>query len=63
MTEIANLNFKIARLRHQMRGMQSDIRHLTNAGIDCAKAAARLGRMQDDLMKLIEQRNQIERAA
>jgi hypothetical protein len=63
MTKLANLNFKIARLRHQMRGVQSDIRQLTNAGIDCANAAARLRRMQGDLLRLIEERDRLACAA
>jgi hypothetical protein len=63
MTKLANLNFKIARLRHQMRGVQSDIRQLTNAGIDCANAAARLGRMQGDLLTLIGERDRLTCAA
>jgi hypothetical protein len=53
MTEIANLNFRIARLRYRMRGAQADIRHLTNAGLDCANASRRLRRMLIDLLALI----------
>jgi hypothetical protein len=56
MTKLANLNFKIARLRYQMRGTQSDIRLLTNAGLDCANAFDRLRRMQMDLLALIAER-------
>lgn len=32
MTKLANLNFRIARLRYQMKGVQSDIRLLTMPG-------------------------------
>jgi hypothetical protein len=53
MTKLANLNFRIARLRYQMKGVQSDIRLLTNAGLDCANASMRLQRMQADLLALI----------
>jgi hypothetical protein len=56
MTESAKLNFRIARLRHQMRGTQADIRLLSSAGLDCTNAAARLARMQGDLLALIAQR-------
>ena len=56
MTDSAKLNFRIARLRHQMRGTQADIRLLSNAGLDCANAAARLTRMQGELLTLIAQR-------
>ena len=56
MTESAKLNFRISRLRHQMRGTQADIRLLSNAGLDCANAAARLARMQGELLALIAQR-------
>jgi hypothetical protein len=56
MNEIANLNFKIGRLRHQMRGTQSDIRLLTNAGLDCANASERLRQMQFALLTLIAKR-------
>jgi hypothetical protein len=56
MTESAKLNFRIARLRHQMRGTQADIRLLSNAGLDCRNGAARLTRMQAELLALIAQR-------
>ena len=56
MSESAKLNFRVARLRHQMRGTQADIRLLSNAGLDCANAAARLARMQRELLELIAQR-------
>ncbi|MGM4918437.1 MULTISPECIES: hypothetical protein [unclassified Tardiphaga] len=56
MTKLANLNFRIARLRYQMKGVQSDIRLLTNAQLDCANAAMRLRRMQADLLALIAER-------
>lgn len=56
MTESAKLNFRIARLRHQMRGTQADIRSLSGAGIDCTNAAARLARMQGELLELIARR-------
>ena len=56
MTESAKLNFRIARLRHQMRGTQADIRLLSNAGLDCANAAGRLARMQGELLALITRR-------
>jgi hypothetical protein len=56
MTKLANLNFRIARLRYQMKGVQSDIRLLTNAGLDCANAAMCLRRMQADLLVLIAER-------
>jgi hypothetical protein len=56
MTPLAKLNFRISRLRFQMRGMQSDIRLLSNAGLDCANAAARLARMQAELLALIAER-------
>lgn len=56
MTDNANLNFKISRLRYQMKGAQSDIRLLTNAGLDCANASERLRRMQADLLALIAKR-------
>ncbi|MEH2468575.1 hypothetical protein V1281_002168 [Nitrobacteraceae bacterium AZCC 2161] len=56
MTQLAKLNFRISRLRFQMRGMQSDIRLLSNAGLDCAHAAARLARMQAELLALIAER-------
>ena len=56
MTESAKLNFRIGRLRYQMRGTQADIRLLTTAGLDCANAAARLARMQSELLGLIAQR-------
>jgi hypothetical protein len=57
MDQSAKLNFRIARLRHQMRGTQADIRLLTSAGLDCANAAARLARMQSELLGLIAQRD------
>lgn len=56
MTRLATLNFKISRLRYQMKGMQSDIRLLTNAGLDCSQASERLRRMQADLLVLIAER-------
>jgi hypothetical protein len=56
MTESAKLNFTIARLRHQMRGTQADIRLLSSAGLDCANAAARLARMQAELLALMARR-------
>ena len=56
MTKLANLNFRIARLRYQMKAAQSDIRLLTNAGLDCANASTRLRRMQADLLALIAER-------
>ncbi|WP_441241594.1 hypothetical protein [Tardiphaga sp. 768_D3_N2_1] len=56
MTKLANLNFRIARLRYQMSGVQSDIRLLTSAGLDCANASMRLRRMQADLLVLIAER-------
>lgn len=56
MNQNDNLNFKIARLRHQMKGAQSDIRLLTNAGLDCANASERLRRMQAELLMLIARR-------
>jgi outer membrane murein-binding lipoprotein Lpp len=56
MTQVANLNFRIARLRYQMKVAQSDIRLLTNAGLDCAHASERLRRMQVDLLALIAER-------
>lgn len=57
MTERAKLNFMISRLRYQMRGVQSDIRMLTNAGLDCADASERLARMQAELLALIAERD------
>ncbi len=39
-----------------MKGVQSDIRLLTNAGLDCANASMRLRRMQADLLVLIAER-------
>ena len=57
MTELAKLNFRIARLRHQIRGMQSDIRQLTNAGLDCSDACDRLRRTQREMLDLIAARN------
>jgi hypothetical protein len=59
MTENAKLNFLISRLRYQMRGVQSDIRMLTHAGLDCANASARLARMQIELLALIAEREGI----
>ena len=59
MTKLATLNFKISRLRYQMRGVQADIRLLTNAGLDCADASARLRRMQADLIALIAARESL----
>jgi hypothetical protein len=56
MTDIAKLNFRIARLRYRMRGMQSDIRLLTNAGLDCADACERLRRTQREILELIARR-------
>jgi hypothetical protein len=56
MTKLANLNFRIARLRYQMKGVQSDIWLLTNAGLDCANVAMRLRRMHADLLALIAER-------
>ncbi|MET0708425.1 MAG: hypothetical protein ABWY82_16540 [Tardiphaga sp.] len=56
MTPLAKLNFRISRLRFQMRGMQADIRLLSNAGLDCSNAAARLSRMQAELLALITAR-------
>ncbi len=59
MTELAKLNFRIARLRQRMRGMQSDIRLLTNAGLDCADACERLRRTQREMLELIGKRSAI----
>jgi hypothetical protein len=56
MTQLAKLNFRIARLRFQMRGLQGDVRLLSNAGLDCSNAAARLARMQSELLALIAAR-------
>lgn len=56
MTDLAKLNFRIARLRTRMRGMQSDIRMLTNAGLDCADACDRLRRTQREILELIAKR-------
>jgi len=56
MTELAKLNFRIARLRQRMRGMQSDIRLLTNAGLDCSDACERLRRTQREMLELINRR-------
>jgi hypothetical protein len=56
MPQLAKLSFRISRLRFRMRGMQSDIRLLSNAGLDCAQAAARLARMQAELLALIAER-------
>lgn len=61
MTENAKLNFRIARLRYQMKGTQSDIRLLIGAGLDCAPAADRLRRMQADLLALIARRDEFVR--
>ena len=36
-----------------MRGMQSDIRMLTNAGLDCARACDRLRQTQREILDLI----------
>jgi outer membrane murein-binding lipoprotein Lpp len=63
MTQVANLNFRIARLRYQMKATQSDIRLLTNAGMDCAHASERLRRMQADLLALIAERQARTRPA
>jgi len=56
MTELAKLNFRIARLRQRMRGMQSDIRLLTDAGLDCSDACERLRRTQREMLELIARR-------
>ncbi|QUS40231.1 hypothetical protein RPMA_16355 [Tardiphaga alba] len=56
MTDLAKLNFRIARLRVRMRGMQSDIRLLTNAGLDCTDACERLRLTQREMIKLIVKR-------
>ena len=61
MTELAKLNFRISRLRHQMRGTQADIRLLSSAGLDCTNAAARLARMQGELLALVAQRQALPR--
>jgi len=61
MTKLATLNFKISRLRFRMGGVQSDIRLLTNAGLDCSHASGRLRRMQADLLALIAQRESLRR--
>jgi hypothetical protein len=53
MSDLAKINFRIVRLRARMRGMQSDIRVLTNAGLDCANACERLRRTQRELLELI----------
>lgn len=58
MTQVANLNFGIARLRYQMKVAQSDIRLLTHAGLDCAHASGRLRRMQADVLALITERQE-----
>ena len=60
MTRLAKLNFMISRLRFQMRGVQADIRLLSNAGLDCANAAARLARMQAELLALIAEREALK---
>ncbi len=57
MTELAKINFRIAGLRSRMRGMQSDIRMLTNAGLDCGNACERLRRTQRELLELIARRD------
>lgn len=57
MTELAKINFRIVRLRTRIRGMQSDIRGLTNAGFDCGNACERLRRTQRELLELIAQRD------
>jgi hypothetical protein len=57
MSDLAKLNFRIARLRTRMRGMQSDIRHLTNAGLDCTDACERLRRTQREVLELIAERS------
>jgi hypothetical protein len=59
MTDLAKLNFRIARLRHRMRGMQSDIRLLTNAGLDCTNACARLRQTQREVLELIMTRDAV----
>ena len=59
MTDLAKLNFRIARLRQRMRGMQSDIRMLTNAGLDCTDACERLQRTQREMLELIARRGTI----
>ncbi len=56
MSDLAKLNFRIARLRTRMRGMQSDIRLLTNAGLDCTDACERLQRTQREMLELIAKR-------
>jgi len=57
MTDAAKINFRIARLRARMRGMQSDIRLLTSAGLDCRDACERLRRTQRELLDLIARRD------
>lgn len=57
MTDLSKLNFRIARLRTRMRGMQSDIRLLINAGLDCNDACDRLLRTQREMLDLIATRN------
>lgn len=57
MTELAKINFRIVRLRTRIRGMQSDIRRLTNAGLDCGNTCERLRRTQRELLELIAQRD------
>lgn len=59
MTDLAKLNFRIARLRHRMRGMQSDIRLLTNAGLDCTDTCDRLRRTQREMLDLIMSRDAV----
>ncbi len=60
MTDLAKLNFRIARLRTRMRGMQSDIRLLTDAGLDCTDACERLRRTQREMLDLIAGRSALE---
>ncbi len=60
MTRLAKLNFTISRLRFRMRGTQADIRLLSSAGLDCANAAARLARMQAELLALIAEREALK---
>jgi len=60
MTRLAKLNFMISRLRFQMRGLQADIRLLSSAGLDCANAAARLSRMQGELLALTAEREALK---
>ncbi len=56
---MATLNFKISRLRFLMGGVQSDIRLLTHAGLDCTHASSRLRRMQVDLLAVIAERESL----